>query len=197
MKTIKTYILWVFMLFSLVLYTQNNEKNILISKRQWSQEALRIPFSFAPEIKYEGSEDIRFSNGWGKVESEEFWTYVFVWNMDLYQEPDIDFFQKNLKFYYDGLMNAVNKEKDKIIPETVVGLKEEETSNNHKFFYGTLYMYDAFRTKKMITLNIVVETKFCFKTKKYLPIFRCSPQPFEHPIWKELYTIGLKENVCN
>ena len=43
---------------------------------------------FAPSIKYKGVEDIRFTPGWGKAGSEEYWTYAFLWFLD--DEPFVN-----------------------------------------------------------------------------------------------------------
>src|SRR5689334_9492619 len=48
----------------------------------WGIERFSIPISFAPTIPYKGVEDIRFTPGWGKAGSEEYWTYSFLWWLD-------------------------------------------------------------------------------------------------------------------
>ncbi len=49
----------------------------------------------------------------------------------------------------------------------------------------------------MITLQVTIESYYCEKTKKHIPLFRFSPQNFEHSIWKELNNIKLRDTVCN
>lgn len=38
--------------------------------KDWTIERFLIPISFAPQIPYKGVEDIRFTPGWGKVDSD-------------------------------------------------------------------------------------------------------------------------------
>jgi len=38
----------------------------------WDVERFLIPIEFAPQIPYEGIEDIRFTPGWGNVNSKEY-----------------------------------------------------------------------------------------------------------------------------
>ncbi len=50
--------------------------------KDWTIERFLITISFAPQISYKGVEDIRFTPGWGKVDSDEYWTYAFLWYLD-------------------------------------------------------------------------------------------------------------------
>ncbi|MGL6267834.1 MAG: hypothetical protein ACRC2O_07895, partial [Chitinophagaceae bacterium] len=50
--------------------------------KDWTIERFPIPISFAPQIPYRGVEDIRFTPGWGKKISEEYWSYAFLWYLE-------------------------------------------------------------------------------------------------------------------
>ncbi|CAM1350325.1 hypothetical protein [Tenacibaculum halocynthiae] len=184
------------LLTTIATFGQKEENLLLVADSTWGKEVIHLPFGFAPEIDFVGYEDIRFAKGWGNIESSEFWSYVFVWNINLQEKPNAKFFQDNLKLYFDGLMKAVNKEKDKIIPEAKVTIIAKEETNGITKFTGKIITHDSFRTKKLITLQVSVESFYCKKTKKYMPLFRFSPQPFEHQIWKKLHNVKLKENYC-
>jgi hypothetical protein len=45
---------------------------------KWTSEKIAFPISFAPKIDFKGTEDIRFTPGWGNQASEEYWSYTFV-----------------------------------------------------------------------------------------------------------------------
>jgi len=48
----------------------------------WDIERFTIPIEFAPSIPYKGVEDIRFTPGWGKAETNDYWSYAFLWYLD-------------------------------------------------------------------------------------------------------------------
>ena len=54
----------------------------LDTPQHWGIERFQIPIQFAPSIAYKGVEDIRFTPGWAKKDSEEYWSYVFLWDLD-------------------------------------------------------------------------------------------------------------------
>ncbi len=169
--------------------------DLLTADSTWTKEIIRIPFGFAGEIKHTGYEDIRFAKGWGDKESSQFWSYAFVWKVDLTTTPSEAYLEENLKYYFHGLMAAVNKEKDKIIPETLVFLKKKEGAKLPTFI-GTVKTHDSFKTKRVMTLNVHIEIYFCKKEQRYLPLFRFSQQPFGTKVWSELKTIQLHKNAC-
>ena len=45
----------------------------------WRTEIVTFRLSFAPELDYEGHGDVRFAPGMFDPETDEFWTYSFVW----------------------------------------------------------------------------------------------------------------------
>ncbi|CAM1357767.1 hypothetical protein [Tenacibaculum xiamenense] len=187
----------VMLVVSVNMFSQTEVDDILVADSTWTKEKIRLPFHFAPEIKYEGYEDIRFAKGWGNIESPEFWTYTFVWNINLKERPKPVFFEENLMFYFDGLMNLVNKEKEKIIPKTQVKIYSRKEKNKTNFYRGTLVLHDSFKTKNTILLYVDIESKLCKKTKNYICLFRFSRQPFQHSTWKKLNKVKIKKNFCN
>jgi len=45
----------------------------------WRAETIPFPLDFAPELNYEGLEELRFAPGMFDADSEDFWTYAFIW----------------------------------------------------------------------------------------------------------------------
>ena len=174
----------------------NQEVNLIHVDSNWGKEIIQIPFWFAPEINYEGYEDIRFAKGWENIESAGFWTLVFAWDMNLYSEPKTAFFEDNLKLYFEGLMKVVNEDTSLTIPKTKVFLTQGESINKSSIFKGTIETYDAFTTKEIITLNLIIENYYCEKTNKYLPLFRISPKDFSHESWDMLEKAKLITSLC-
>ena len=45
----------------------------------WRTETIPFPLDFAPELEYEGLEELRFSPGMFAEMKTDFWSYAFVW----------------------------------------------------------------------------------------------------------------------
>ncbi|MEO1260367.1 MAG: serine hydrolase [Bacteroidota bacterium] len=163
----------------------------------WRKEIFPFPLSFAPDIKYEGLEEARFLPGWGEMESDEFWSYAFVWSINLSEELTADFLQENLKKYFDGLMKAVNKDKGKQLPHTSAEFHKKEAVNGRPYFAGTVQVYDAFKTKKTLALNVIVEQKHCEQKNKSVMLFRFSPKGFDDDVWFKLNEVKLRADACS
>ena len=176
---------------------QKEEINLIQADSTWSKEIIQIPFWFAPEINFNGHEDIRFAKGWEKIDSTGFWTYVFAWEINLKTKPTTKFFEDNLKLYFDGLMKVVNEDTLLIIPKTKALFIRKEQKKEITTFTGILEIYDAFTTKKMIKLNVTIESYYCKKTKTFIPLFRFSPKDFKHEAWEMLNQVTHRPNICN
>lgn len=171
-------------------------KDILIADTTWGKEVINMPFHFAPEIQLEGYEDIRFAPGWGTIGSVDFWTYTFVWKTNMTTAPTAAFLEKNLVHYFHGLMEGVNKEPERVLPQTITNIQESKNNNGQTIFTGQVTTHDSFRTRDTMTLNVHIEIHYCDQNKSYLPFFRFSPQPFDHEIWKKLAAINLIDHIC-
>ncbi len=176
---------------------QDKEHNdVLVADSTWSKEIIKFPLGFAPGIKYQGYEDLRFAEGWKRKNSPDFWTYAFVWNIDLKRELTQKELESDLELYFDGLMNAVNKDKDLEVPKTMALFIKERSSEDISKFIGKVRVYDAFHTKEIIILHILVESHYCKNTKAFMPLFKLSPKPFENDVWHKLNQVKLNSNTC-
>jgi hypothetical protein len=155
----------------------------------WGVERFGIPIEFAPSIAYKGVEDIRFTPGWGNVESEEYWSYAFLWYLDGKQVMDVKTIEKNLTAYYNGLVGR-NIEPRKISKDKLVNLvasvKEVATEKGDlKTFSGTVKMLD-YMAQKPMTLNCMVHVKSCQDNAHSYVFYQLSPKPFGDKVWKSL-----------
>lgn len=186
------------LLNSIFLFSQEKEDLfILETDTTWGKELFQFPLGFAPEINFEGIEDARFPAGWGKIDSSTFWSYVFAWNINLNALITEKELENNLQIYFDGLMNAVNKDKEIEVPNTVVLFLKKEVSENRAKFIGKVRVYDSFRTKKMMTLNVQVTQDYCKIKNKSIIIFRFSPKGFGDEVWQQLERVNLRANACD
>lgn len=155
----------------------------------WDIERFLIPIAFAPEIPYKGVEDIRFTPGWGKVQTDEYWTYAFLWYLDGKVKTNEKIIEDNLKAYYTGLVGSnIEKRKipaDKLVTVTTEIKKTKTNEGDLKTFKGTIYMLD-YMEQKPITLNCIVHLKSCSGQDKTFIFTEISPKPYDHKIWQSL-----------
>ncbi|MBC7935341.1 MAG: hypothetical protein H7Y86_08315 [Rhizobacter sp.] len=156
---------------------------------KWTFERFLVPISFAPEIAYKGVEDIRFAPGWANKESEQYWSYTFLWWLDGKPEFNASIVAANLKAYYKGLMKVnIDTKKYNIPAEQLIAtttFQKTITANGDLETYtGTVHMLD-YMQRKPITLNCLVHFKACTIEKKTVVFHELSPQPFTNKIWDE------------
>ena len=156
----------------------------------WGVERFLIPIEFAPQIPYQGIEDLRFTPGWGDSTTNEYWAYSFLWYLYGKPETSAKIIEENLKLYYTGLIGR-NIEKRKIPADKIftpkTSFKEIKTSSGDlKTYQGTIYMLD-YMQQKPISLNCMVHLKACETLKeKTLIFYEISPKPLTDSIWRLL-----------
>ncbi len=152
----------------------------------WGTEKIPFPISFAPSIPYKGIEEIRFAPGWSKKESDAYWSYVFLWYLDGKQKIDAKTIESHLKVYYEGLAAAMKSiPKEKLITAVVTNKSEKLCDDGGAFYEGTVLMLD-YMTQKPLTLNYKVSVMDCKDDDKTVVLFRLSPLPLVHYMWKGL-----------
>ncbi len=169
---------------------------LLKTDKSWGKEIFIFPLNFAKDLPYEGIEEAHFPRGWRDPESPEFWSYVFAWNVNLTTELTEAELESNLQIYFDGLTNVVNKNKDLVPPKAIADMHKKEATIEVSKFTGTIKTFDAFVTQKAMTLQVLVEKKYCEQKKKSIIFCRFSPKAFDHEIWHTLEEIKLRDNSC-
>ena len=160
--------------------------------KDWTIERFFIPISFAPQIPYKGVEDIRFTPGWAKAKSDDYWSYAFLCYLEGQVRIDAKMIDSNLKHYYTGLIsvNGANIPKEKLIP-VVTSFKEAKKDNEDlKTFAGTISMLD-YMQQTPIVLNCKVHWRSCPGENKTFIFYELSPQPFSNNIWVSLDKLWL------
>lgn len=161
----------------------------LDAPKGWGIERFLVPPSFAATIQYKGVEDIRFTPGWSKIESSEYWSYAFLWFLDGTQTFDSTTLEKNLTDYYTGLFD-INTDKSKLdttkmIPVKVSINSKETVNGDLKTFDGMVSMND-YMTKRPISLNVIVHIRACEEQNKTFAFFELSPKPYSDNVWTSL-----------
>ncbi len=186
-----------FLCLTMVVFGQEAETyNLWEVDSTWSKETFYFPISFAKEIPLKGYEDARFPKGWGDKNSPEFWSYIFAWSIDRNTELKVEELETYLQYYFDGLMNVVNKDPNITIPNTTVLILTKNRVGTTTSYVGKVRVYDAFRTKKPIVLYINIDQYYCKQEGKSTVGFRFSPKPFGDAIWNTLKAVKLSELHC-
>ncbi|MDG5491569.1 hypothetical protein [Psychroserpens sp. SPM9] len=186
---------FLFLMCAFVMHGQEEQSlGVLESDTTWLKEIIKFPIGFAPEINYAGYEDLRFAKQWRAQDHDDFWCYMFVWHIEGIQKLSAKDLEKQMGFYYDGLMKAVNKKKDFEVPETTVLFVKTNDANSD--FIGKIRVYDAFNSEAMMTLNIKVKTYLCDTSQTTNILVELSPLDFDQAIWKRFKAIKLKDTAC-
>jgi hypothetical protein len=149
----------------------------------WGTERFQFPISFAPQIPYIGIEELRFKPGWGKSESDDYWTYAFLWCLDGFEKTNSTIIEKNLNIYYSGLVKVMKSDSSVFNSVKSVIKKVKTQKGDSKTFQGLIYSFD-YMANKPITLYCKVHLKMCEgKNKTYL-FYEISPKPFNELIWQ-------------
>ncbi len=164
------------------------EKKLLSSSDEWIEERIDFPFSFAPKLKYEGYEELRFKKNWNDSTSQDFWTYVIVWEIESVGEWDEKRISEAVDIYYDGLMGLD-------APDLTEEMKSKKTISlflPYKDGYrGKIMTYDGFFTRQPLTFYATINAHSCPDTNKDIIRYEISPQPFTHPIWDSFSEIVI------
>ncbi|HEU5164722.1 MAG TPA: hypothetical protein VFU29_04240 [Chitinophagaceae bacterium] len=171
---------------------------VLDTLKGWDVERFLIPISFAPFIPYKGVEDIRFTPGWAKKTTNEYWSYAFLWYLDGTPTLDAKTIENNLKAYYTGLIKVntdSTKIADKIFPVTSSIRSRSTEKGDLKTFEGSVTMLD-YMSQKPITLNFVIHIRTCAGKDKTFVFHEISPMPYSDEVWKRLHQLWMNFK-CN
>jgi hypothetical protein len=161
-------------------------KYLLPVPKGWQTEIFSLPPDFAKQISLKGVEDLRFFPGWGDPNSEEHWSYAFLWSLD--GKPDIDahLLQDNLKILYTGLIgrNIVPRKipKEKLFPVEVNIHDAKTSAGDLKTFTGTVHMLNYINQTPM-TLNLKIHWKDCPGKAHSILLLEVSPKSPDHANW--------------
>lgn len=171
------------------------ENPSLLPKTQegWQYERLAFPLTFAPDLKYEGFEELRFAPGMFNPQSDTYFTYIFAVRLEGKHKIDSDFVQTFLFKYYRGLCEAVGADRDPPLDLEKISVsvkKGEDQRTGAAVFLCEVVMFDAFVTGKPLTLNIEIVAADDPHAKSTCLFALASPKPKSEKIWKLLY--GLR-----
>lgn len=165
----------------------------------WSGESIALPPGFAPDMKLNGSEQIRFAPGMMKPGSDSFFCYAFVFELQPQPALTEAVVKEEFLKYYRGLCKAVlngklpdvdpadfTLELQRVKSDTTPD-SDAKAADTPTLYTGTLDWVEPFATKKPQKLYLEIRT-WTRNERNY--IFACvSPQARDKAIWKQLRAI--------
>jgi hypothetical protein len=158
----------------------------------WRTEVIPFPLPFAPNLPYRGAEELRFPPGFLKVDSENFWSYAFIWWLEGDEGLKEAELESAFTAYFKGLSEAVSNGKYPMRAERFkTDLKKapsilRKDGSGATTYRGTAETYDAFRTGKELTLNVELRLFDCTAQKRKVVYASVSPKPEAHEVWAQL-----------
>jgi hypothetical protein len=188
------------LLMSTTLWAADDAKSFkLAAPEGWSGETISLPPGFAPDMKLKGSEHIRFAPGMMKPDSDSFFSYAFVFELQSKPELADAVVKEEFLKYYGGLCKAVLNSKAPDVDPSKFTLELDRVKSDAKppvnvklvdgpvLYTGTLDWVEPFATKKPQKLQLEIQT-WTQNDRNYL--FACvSPQARDAAIWKQLHAI--------
>lgn len=168
---------------------------ILKADTSYRKEIIPLPVEWAPGMTLEGFEELRFSPGWSDTTSTAFWSYVLAWDVKATAPLSSEEIVLNLERYFDGLMKPNHWATTFPEPVVILAPPKKGTSKTGRY-EGKMKYFDGFHSGQMITTYILAEQTFCPTTHTTIVVFRISPKPFHHSVWKDLKTVTKKDNSC-
>ena len=146
---------------------------------EWRSETIPFPLDFAPELDYEGLEELRFAPGMFDAEAQDFWTYAFVWWVPIDMEFTAESLGSDLLTYFRGLTKAVASARqiDPGEPTYAADIQRVIVSEvENPRFEGKVLTFDPFVTSKPVELNVRIELIRCESQGHVAVFFELSPQ---------------------
>lgn len=156
----------------------------------WKTEVIPFPLDYAPEIAYQGLEELVFLPGMYKADDEQFFSFAFSWKIDTEVEYlNISQLKQDLTAYYVGLNKAVTKANSAEVDVDIKPVRDGKWQ-----YQGTINWQEPFITKKPQTINFKALSQYCLSQQQQRWYFIASPQSAEHIVWQQLSALDF--TVC-
>ena len=178
------------MLLLLAVWAEPGDSSKLLPKTppDWRFERIDFPLPFAPELKYDGFEELRFAPGMFNAQSDTYFTYIFAMHLTNEFSVNAELLKSFLETYFRGLCRTVAQGTDFDIDASKISAKVREDRNEtaqSKHFTVMLDSYDPFVTGTALKLRL--EVVVVERNRNDHRIFAAvSPKPTDSPVWKML-----------
>jgi len=151
----------------------------------WTYERLALPPGFAPEIAWNGVEDLSFAPGMFDTAAPGYFSYAMALSFEDDAPLDAPALERFLGSYYGGLYRAVAEGK----AFANAGAKHvARVTPAGDRFRAHLSTFDAFTDGRALELDLELDVHATARGTELLGLV--SPKPADAPIWKELRTLG-------
>lgn len=152
-----------------------------ISLQGWAPERIALPPEFAPALPA-GSEVLLFAPGMFTAGTEDFWSYVFLMEVE---ETGIGAqrLTEILELYYDGLIQSVAASRGSSLGDDAATVRLHAVGGDQ--YEARIEMIDAFVTMEPLDLHVKIRASAADGGRTRLDV-KASPQPYEHEIWRRL-----------
>jgi hypothetical protein len=164
----------------------------------WGKETIPLPPAFAPDMKWKGTEELRFAPGMFKADAADFFSYALLFWLPDDTAIDAKAMEREVLAYYRGLAAAVlqGKKQDvdtKAFTLTLTAAKEPPDKRPGgepvAGYIGELKWTEPFSTGKPQTLRLEIHAWTSAKHKHHCVFLCVSPQPETAAVWKALREI--------
>ena len=169
---------------------QDARPQMLTIPSDWNSEVLNFPLDFAPELEYQGLEELRFAPGMFDTTAPDYFTYMFAMELEGKHDFGIPQTKKFLAGYFRGLSSAVGEGKDIVVDTsliTVTVVRPDIKTGKHEGYFVTVNFIDTFTGGRKVTLNMEAVVLYQKDGEKTYIQALISPQPKYSATWKELY----------
>jgi len=174
---------------------QENKPQLLKEPATWQFERFALPPVFAPSILYKGAEELRFAPGMFKKDSPDYFTYVFVAQIDNVIAISPADIRNYLLSYYKGLCSATAKDRKLSIDTSQINavvIKKKDAPAKEAVYNATVNLFGVFADGAPIKLNMEINVIINAPAKYTYLLFIASPRDKKEPLWNDLYAIRKK-----
>jgi hypothetical protein len=163
--------------------------------RSWSLENYSFPLPWAPDIAYQGIEDVLFAPAFAQRSSAQYHALVWFWWLDGQPTIDAGALREVLSRYFRGIsqergtnhgftpdLGKVTVTIDRARPET-----SAHSAAATATYRGQMTTYNP--EGELITLYVEAETPRCRDSGHTPILFRLATQPTATPVWGDLRTV--------
>lgn len=189
-----------FVSLSIAAEGQHAEPQLLKGPVNWEFERFSLPPSFAPDIHYEGGEELRFAPGFSKKDSATYFTYAFVAQLDNITAISQNEISDYLLIYYKGLCGIVAKDRKLEIDTNKISASVERktsTTANETIYNASVNIFGVFADGAPVKLNMEIKVLINGAAKKTYLVFITSPRDKNDQVWKKLYEIQEEFTIPN
>jgi hypothetical protein len=168
--------------------------SILKEPADWHLEHFPVPPPFAPDLKFTGSEEARFSPGMYDTKSDYYFTYALAFTFNGVTAVSAGDLKDFLESYFRGLSTSRASRTGLTVDTaqmqaTVTPVFSSDSSNQYS---AQVIFIDSFTDGRKVTLNVEAQSIARPATKQAALILLISPSAVDSNAWKNLREVGKK-----